>query len=234
MNDWRFDEYAHAGDEHLDPAYVEGYERKARYDPIADIARLRARGMDRSSLVVDVGAGTGAFAAAVAPLCRKVVAVDVSPAMCAAIRRRVAEDDLDNVVVLQTGALDYRHDGPPADFVFARNVLHHLPDFWKGIALFNIQSMLRPGGVLRLHDLVFDFEPSAANAAIEHWFEGAASHPSDGFTASELATHVRTEHSTYTWILEGLLMRAGLRIVERVVRKSVYASYTCVRTLSPA
>ena len=40
--------------------------------------------------VVDLGAGTGVFAIAAAPFCAPVVAVDVSPAMTAALRRRVA------------------------------------------------------------------------------------------------------------------------------------------------
>jgi hypothetical protein len=32
---WWLDELAHAGDEHLDPAYVAGYETKAGYDQAA-------------------------------------------------------------------------------------------------------------------------------------------------------------------------------------------------------
>ncbi len=46
--------------------------------------------------------------------------------------------------------------------MFTRNALHHLPDFWKAIALDRIATFLRPGGVLRLHDLIFDFQPAAA------------------------------------------------------------------------
>ena len=55
-----------------------------------------------------------------------------------------------------------------AGFVFSRNVLHQVPDFWKAIdAGDRIHDAARPGGVLRLSDLVYDFEPGDAAAAID-------------------------------------------------------------------
>jgi hypothetical protein len=41
--------------------------------------------------------------------------------------------------------------------VYTRNALHQLPDFWKAVALDLVGQMLRPGGVLRLRDLLHDF-----------------------------------------------------------------------------
>jgi|ERR1039457_15691 trans-aconitate methyltransferase len=58
--------------------------------------------------------------------------------------------------------LSCQHAGPPADFVFTRNALHQLPDSWKAIALDRVAGMLRPGGVLRVEDLIYDFQPSEA------------------------------------------------------------------------
>jgi ubiquinone/menaquinone biosynthesis C-methylase UbiE len=78
MRRWWLDEAAHAGDEHLDARYVAGYNRKAGFDPTEDIDALGRHGLGPDSTVIDLGAGTGAFAAAVAPLCRRVVAVDTS------------------------------------------------------------------------------------------------------------------------------------------------------------
>lgn len=71
--------------------------------------------------------------------------VDVSPAMTAALRVRVASDGLSNVTVVDAGFLSYRHDGPPVDVVFSRNALHQMPDLWKAIALDLLHSLLRPG-----------------------------------------------------------------------------------------
>ncbi len=132
MSGWWLDERAHAGDEHLDATYVSGYDRKSGYDPAEDVEALRRHGLGPGSSVVDLGAGTGTFACAVAPWCGRVVAVDVSPAMVAALRERVAglvgqEGGLANVRVVEAGFLSYEHDGGPVDFVFTRNALHQSP-----------------------------------------------------------------------------------------------------------
>ncbi len=229
MHPWRLDERLSAGPEHLDAAYVAGYDRKAGYDPAADVDALVAAGVGPESLVVDLGAGTGTFALAIAAACRHVVAVDVSPAMTAELRARVAAAGAANVTVVEAGFLGYEHEGGPADAIFTRNALHHLPDFWKGVALDRMAGVLRPGGVLRLRDLVYDFTPDEADARIPAWLAGAVTDPAVGFTADDLAEHVRTEHSTYGWLLDVMLDRVGFDVVERSVRRSAYATYTCRR-----
>jgi hypothetical protein len=104
-----------------------------------------------------------------------------------------------------------------------------VPDFWKGIALDRIRSMLRPGGLLLLRDLVYDFDPADAGAALAGWFSGAVDDPSRGWTASELAEHVRIEYSTYTWLFEPLLERCGFDILEATYTRGAYAAYVCRR-----
>ena len=229
MNDWWLDEVACAGAEHLDAAYVAGYERKAGFDPAEDVEVLERLGLGADSSVIDAGAGVGTFALAVAPRCRSVVAVDVSAAMNAVLRERIAEAGLGNVTVVEAGFLSYDHRAPPVDFVYTRNALHQLPDFWKGIALRRLAATLRPGGILRLRDLVFDFDPDDAGERIEAWLAGAVSDPAVGWTAAELAEHVRIEFSTYCWLLEPLLQRAGFEILEREFHRSAYGTYTCRR-----
>jgi SAM-dependent methyltransferase len=225
---WWLDELAHAGGEHLDPGYVAGYDCKAGADPAADLEVLLRLGLDETSTLVDLGAGTGGLALAAAPRCRRVVAVDVSPAMLAALRERVERLRLTNVECVRAGFLTYA--GEPADFVYSRNALHHLPDFWKAIALRRVAAMLRPGGVLRLRDLVYAFEPAEAERVIEAWVAGGAARPEDGWTRPELETHVREEHSTYAWLLEAMLRHAGFEVREATVSPSrTYAAYTCVR-----
>jgi SAM-dependent methyltransferase len=229
VKEWWLDERAHAGAEHLDPQYVRGYDRKSGFDPTEDVDVLRACGLGPDSVVVDLGAGTGAFTVAAAPFCGRVVAVDVSPAMTAAVRDRVERLGIGNVTVVEGGFLSYEHEGTPADFVYTRNALHQLPDFWKGIALDRIRAMLRPGGVLRLRDLVFDFAPVEAELRIEEWMEGAVTDSALGWTRAELAEHMRIEFSTYSGLLEALLDRTGFDIAECSYRRSAYGAYTCVR-----
>jgi ubiquinone/menaquinone biosynthesis C-methylase UbiE len=229
MRRWWLDEQAHVGPEHLDAGYVARYDRKAGFDPTEDIEVLRRQGLGPDSLVVDLGAGTGTFAVSVAPSCRQVVAVDVSTVMTTALRTRVERLGLDNVTVVDAGFLSYIHEGEPVDIVFTRNALHQIPDFWKGIALDRIASFLRPHGVLRLRDLVFDFAPREAEERIEAWMSGAVSDPAAGWTVDELAQHVRTEFSTYSWLLDSMLDRSGFDILERSFRRSAYGTYTCRR-----
>lgn len=228
---WYLDELAHAGPEHRDPVYVAGYDRKAATDPAEDVALMRGLGLGNASAVVDLGAGTGTFALAAAPHCGRVVAVDVSPAMLAALRAKIERLGLRNVTCEQAGFLSYQHRGAPADLVYSRNALHHLPDFWKALALQRIAALLRPGGALILRDLIFSFEPHEAEQAIEAWLASAdqrANDPNPGWSRAELVEHLRAEYSTFTWLLEPMLEHTGFQIEQRILSPSgVYTAYVC-------
>ena len=214
MADWMLDEVASAGRENLDPVHVARYDAKEDAGAAGEVALLSAWGLGRGAVVVDIGAGTGQFTLAVAPMCERVVAVDVSPVMLEGLRARVEAAGLANVEVVPAGFLSYEHHGPPADFVYSRYALHHLPDFWKGVALARIRRMLRPGGVLRLRDVVYGFDPGEATDRIEAWCAtgGAEAHVDGDWTRAELEEHVRDEHSTFTWLLEPLIRRCGFTI----------------------
>jgi SAM-dependent methyltransferase len=224
----RFDELANAGRENLDPAHVERYDRKMDARGAEEVELLRSRGLDASSVVVDLGCGTGQFALTAAALCRRVVAVDVSPLMREALRRKRDDADLGNLEIADAGFLTYEHTGDPADVVYSRYALHHLPDFWKAIALSRLADMLRRGGVLRLWDVVYSFEPRDAERQIEGWVaDTMAADVERGWTRAELAEHVRDEHSTFTWLLEPMIERAGFDIVQADYSASVFARYVC-------
>jgi SAM-dependent methyltransferase len=158
-----------------------------------------------------------------------VTAVDVSPAMLAALRERAAAQGLTNLDCVQAGFLSYRHSGPPPDGVHTRNALHQLPDFWKALALDRIAGLLRPGGVLRLSDLIYDFRPGDAGRVFRGWLDAAAADPADGYTSEDYAEHIRTEFSTFRWLLEPMLEQAGLEIVAVGFDRGLYGAYTCVK-----
>jgi ubiquinone/menaquinone biosynthesis C-methylase UbiE len=177
--------------------------------------------------VVDLGAGTGRFALAAARRFGHVTAVDISPAMLDFLRQRAAAAAVTNLACVQAGFLSYQHAGPPADAVHTRNALHQLPDFWKAVALDRIRGMLRPGGVLRLHDLVYDFQPSQADTVFQWWLDNAADDPVRGYTSADFAEHIRSEYSTFRWLLEPMLAATGFEIVTADFSGSVYGAYTC-------
>jgi ubiquinone/menaquinone biosynthesis C-methylase UbiE len=227
---WFIDELSHAGSEHIDANYVTTYDSKAGTDPTADVTRLRDLGLNESHTIVDLGAGTGTFALAAAPYCRRVVAVDVSAAMLAMLYEKAVRQGITNIECVRAGFLTYEHQGDPADFVYSRNAIHHLPDLWKAIAIQRIADMMKIGGVLRLRDFIFSFELNETEHYIEGWLGGAVANSDQGWTRTELETHLRKEHSTYSWLLEPMLERAGFEIKEALPTDSrVYTSYTCVK-----
>jgi SAM-dependent methyltransferase len=189
---------------------VAGYDRKAAFDP----------------------AGTGTFALAAARYCKRVIAVDVSPAMVSELRARAAGAEARNVVVVQAGMLGYAHAGGPVEALYTRNALHHLPDLWQAIALRRMAGLLVKGGTLRLRDLVFSYAAADAEAGIRRWIDATAVEDAAvGWTRAELEAHVRDEHSTFTWLLEPMLAQAGFEIVESAYAPiGAYAAYTCVRS----
>ena len=156
--------------------------------------------------------------------------VDISPAMLASTRSKAADLRLANVECVRAGFLSYDHTGELADFVYSRNALHHLPDLWKAIALARIGTILRPGGILRLRDIVYGFEPSEAEQFIGRWLDTAAENTTEGWTRAELETHVREEHSTFVWLLERMIVRAGFELERAAYDDSrVFAEYVAVK-----
>ena len=225
---WFIDEVAHAGSEHLDAQYVPTYDRKAGTDPHEDLVLLQQLGLSGSQTLVDLGAGTGTFALAAAPVCRRVVAVDVSREMLAVLGEKLARSGITNVEIVRGGFLSYAHRGEPADFVYSRHALHHVPDFWKALALARIATILKPGGVLYLRDLVYSFDPDDAERVIDGWLAGASTDPGSGWTRPELETHLRDEYSTFSWLLEPMIERAGLKIHDVQHTASIFSAYTCI------
>ncbi|MCU1464749.1 MAG: class SAM-dependent methyltransferase [Actinomycetia bacterium] len=209
---WTFDEVASAGRENLDVDHVGRYDAKADAGAAEELVVLEDLGLGPESVVVDLGAGTGQFTLAAAPACRRVVAVDVSPVMLSRLRTKLDAADVSNVEVVQSGFLSYEHRGNPADFVYSRYALHHLPDFWKAVALTRVRHVLRPGGVLRLSDVVYGFDPAEAEERIEAWCATGGTDVEVAWSRAELEEHVRDEHSTFTWLLEPMMQRAGFEI----------------------
>jgi ubiquinone/menaquinone biosynthesis C-methylase UbiE len=227
---WWLDERAHAGREHFDEQHARRYDAKMDAGAAEEVALLQAAGfLGTGSTVVDLGTGTGQFAIAAAEVCARVVAVDVSPIMLARLVEKLAAGTVTNVETVDAGFLTYEHSGTPADVVYSRFALHHLPDFWQAIALRRVADMLLPGGVLRLSDVVYGFEPADAERCVEAWIaELMSADVEHGWTRAEIAEHVRDENSTFTWLLEPMIERAGLEIIDADHSASgMLARYLC-------
>jgi ubiquinone/menaquinone biosynthesis C-methylase UbiE len=209
---WMLDEVGSAGRENLDADHVARYDAKEDAGAADEVELLRRLGLGPGSVVVEFGAGTGQFTVAVAGQCARVTAVDVSPVMLARLRTKLSDAQSTNVDVVEAGFVSYDHRGEPVDFVYSRYALHHLPDFWKGVALARIRRIMRPGSVFRLWDVVFHFDPADAEDRIERWCATGATDANADWSRGELEDHVRDEHSTYTWLLEPMMQRCGFAI----------------------
>ena len=118
-----------------------------------ELIRLADIGADDD--VVDLGAGTGFVALAVAPAARSVLAVDVAQEMNAELLGAAAAAGLTNVT---TRTADLRaFNLPPAsvDVVVSNYALHHLTHADKRALLARAQRWLRPGGRIVIADMMF-------------------------------------------------------------------------------
>jgi hypothetical protein len=145
------------------------------------------------------------------------------------LRARAVETGRTNLQYVQSGLLSYVHEGLPVAGIYTRKVLHHMPDFWKALALDRIVRLLQPGGVLRLHDMIYEFQPADAAAVFDRWLSSAAHDPATGYTRDDFITHIRTEHSTFRWLIEPMRASAGLTVVTVDLDRPVYGTYACVK-----
>lgn len=223
---WRINETATAGRENLDAAHVQRYDSKEDAQATAEVDVLARVGVGTASTVVEFGAGTGQFTIEAARRFGSVVAVDVSSVMLDRLRHKLNSAEIDNVDVVEAGFVSYEHHGPQVDAVYSRFALHHLPDFWKAIAICRIRQMLEPGAVLRLWDVVYDFEPDEAEERIEAWCSTAGATIGSEWARWELEEHVRDEHSTFAWLLEAMFERSGFAVVSAEhTEDGIFAKY---------
>ncbi|MDD3470083.1 MAG: methyltransferase domain-containing protein [Thermoguttaceae bacterium] len=118
---------------------------------------------------------------------------------------------IENVTTHCAGFLTYDHPAGEAsvDAIVSMVALHHLPDFWKAVAIERLTRWLRPGGKFYLMDVVFPFVIADYRQGIEQWLGTIRNH---GEVSQEAVTHIRNEYSTFDWVLEGIFERCGLAI----------------------
>jgi ubiquinone/menaquinone biosynthesis C-methylase UbiE len=211
---WQYDETKFAGVDYSRGDEVAAYDRmhkKFRDYEKSTEEIIRRLSLSADSTVIDLGSGTGAFALHAARRCRTVYAVDISAAMLDYCRQQAAKEGLTNIVFCHGGLLTYEHPAESADALVCVAVLHHLPDFWKAVALSRCCRMLKPGGRLYLFDIVFPSRESSLPERIDEWITTIET-MADSRLAEEAVVHAREEFSTYDWIMEGLLTRSGFHI----------------------
>ncbi|HEY3648726.1 MAG TPA: hypothetical protein VGL33_12210, partial [Streptosporangiaceae bacterium] len=74
-----------------------------------------------------------------------------------------------------------------------------------------------------------DFRPAETEEVFRNWFGHAATDPAEGYTGEDYAEHIRTEFSTFRWLLEPMLTEAGFEIADVKYQGRLYGAYTCIR-----
>ena len=104
---------------------------------------------------VDLGAGTGFVALALAPLVDSVLAVDISPVMAKSLDSRAAQAGLENVRTEVADLRTFRMPAASADLVVSSYALHHLRDGDKRALAAEAARWLHPGGRIVVADMMF-------------------------------------------------------------------------------
>jgi cyclopropane fatty-acyl-phospholipid synthase-like methyltransferase len=226
---WQYDEFEQAGTDYSSQAEAEIYD--SRHSVFRDmeseaIKILDSLGIRAGDSLIDFGSGSGTFAVLAARLCARVHAVDVSQAMLDIAGAKASRAGLSNISFHHAGFLSYEHTEPPVDAVVTTLALHHLPDFWKGMALKRVHGMLKRGGRLYLHDVIIqeDTAPDNIRMLIE-----ALGKAGGRRLREDIERHFKDEFSTYDWVMEGLLSRAGFTVRSRHMEGGVLGTYLCTR-----
>jgi len=174
--------------------------------------------------MIDLGCGTGATSIYAAKSFKKVYGIDVSEMMIKQAKKKSDIEGIKNIEFINTGFLTYTHKDEPADLVITKAAFHHLPDFWKQRALQRVAGMLRPGGKFFLFDIVFPAAAADLDAQIGQWLAGIG-RMANARLAGEALVHVRDEHSTYDWVMEGMLARAGFTLAAKEYAPGFQTTY---------
>lgn len=144
-------------------------------------------------------------------------------------RNKAKKHNRNNIEFYHAGFLTYNHKDNPVDVVITQLALHHLPDFWKMIALRRIHQILCNHGILFLQDLVFPSNTDDYTSLFNPFIERMKT-AGDIKSAEALELHFKNEFSTLDWIMEDLLKRSGFIIDKANYYNHFFATYLCSKS----
>ena len=221
---WQYNEFQQVGKDYSLVSEVAVYDES--HSKFRDIdkecsAIIEQVQLSKDDILIDFGCGTGVMARMAAEHCKHVFAVDVSEAMLEYAKSKASAT---NLTFVHAGYLTYEHQGEAPTVINSSLSFHHLPDFWKGVALKRIYNMLAPGGRFFLVDVILTSgEPIEK---ISTFIQKQTDLGGD-FLKEDAEDHFRDEYSTYDWVMEGLLERAGFQIEVKNAYDGIISTYLC-------
>ncbi len=228
---WMFTEFDPVGVDLDSPASVQVYDDNQGTTTAKDDELLDRLSVAEGTVFVDLGTGTGSLPVRAALRGAVAHAVDVSENMISFACQHAGANGV-SLHHHHAGFLSYEHEAGSVDVVTSRSALHQLPDAWKQVALNKIATMLRPGGSFYLWDAMWSFEASEILDQLPAWISAMAKPEGEGFTKEMFETHVREEFSTFSWIIEGMIERAGMVIDDSSFPAPWYGEFVATVPLS--
>ncbi len=216
--DWYYNERRRIG---LDSAVASIYDRHDDSDLRARAA-LAMLGVQKGWRVADIGCGNGVLATEAALMGAEVDAIDISPAMLE-LAKVYARDRKARVRTQPAGLLSFAYQPNSYDLIVSEFTLHHLPDFWKAVALSRIYAALKPGANFYLRDIVFVSMPDGSERDVGEWADfNIKNHD---FERDSVVTHMRDEYSTFGWVIERMLTETGFTLVAADYHAPLHGTY---------
>ncbi len=123
---------------------AKAYVESAVHSQGADLEAIGALAQNCAELALDLGAGGGHVAYALARHARRVIATDLSSEMLAAVARTAREKGLSNIETVEAPAEHLPFEDETFDFVASRFSAHHWRDFDAGLR--EARRTLKRGG----------------------------------------------------------------------------------------
>jgi len=216
--DWYYNERRRIG---LDGAVASIYDRHDDSDLRARAA-LAMLGVKPGWRVADIGCGNGVLACEAALMGAEVDAIDISPAMLA-LAKVYAQDRKARIRTQPAGLLSFAFQPGSYDLIVSEFTLHHLPDFWKAVALSRIYAALKPGANFYLRDIVFVSMPDGSERDVTQWADfNIKNHD---FDRDSVVSHMRDEYSTFGWVIERMLTETGFTLVSADYHAPLHGTY---------
>jgi 2-polyprenyl-3-methyl-5-hydroxy-6-metoxy-1,4-benzoquinol methylase len=216
--DWYYNERRRIG---LGPAIASIYGQ-AEDNDLRARAALTALGLKKGWRVADIGCGNGVLATEAALMGAEVDAIDISPAMLA-LAEVYARDRRAPVRTQSAGLLSFAYQPNSYDLIVSEFTLHHLPDFWKAVAMARIFAALKPGANFYLRDIVFVSMPDGSERSVEQWADfNIKNHD---FARDSVIAHMRDEYSTFGWVMERMLAEVGFELISADYHAPLHGTY---------
>lgn len=231
MKEWYYNEFKQVGidfeNEDEVAVYDEKYKASRNFDNEVSYIK-NSIDLKPEHTVLEIGSGTSEISIRLAKQCHKVIAADVSETMLLYSKKKALALCINNIEFIHSGFLNLKLEPGSIDSAVSQIALHHLTDFWKSVALYNISKVLKKGGKFFLTDVAFGFDIDKYEESISSQLQKFKDFAGDKIV-NEFIINIRDEYPTYEWVIENMLLKTGFSIDRIDHHNMLMASFICTK-----